>query len=177
MPTFPAPGSRAHRASAFTLVELVLIMALLGAVLFLVLPSFQSLLQGTVEKEVNRLTGVIRLLRNEAVLTRRPYRLVIDLKQHEYVVEERTLDGKYVAVTRPPLLAKHAFPPAFQVKDLILNGNTRYPLVERRVEIALDASGFMDPFALRFAVDGVKYTLAVSGFTAEVSLKEGHDVE
>lgn len=155
----------------------MLILALLGAVVFFVLPSFQSLLQGTVDKEVGRLAGVIRLLRNEAVLTRRPYRLVIDLKRQEYFVEERTLDGKYMAVSRPPILARHAFPAAFRIKDLILNGNTRYPLTDRRVDLTLDTSGFMDPFALRFVVDEAKYTLVVSGFTAEVRLKEGHEPE
>jgi hypothetical protein len=145
-------------------------MVVLGVVMFLAVPAYQNLLQGTVDKEVNRLTGVIRLLRNEAVLTRRPFRLVIDLKQREYFVEEWTLQGKYVARSTPSVLAKHRFPPAFKIQDLILNGNTRYPLVERRVDLALDVSGFMDPFALRFSVDDVNYTLEFSGFTSEVNL-------
>ncbi len=155
----------------------MLVLLLLGLLMFLAMPAFQSLLEGTAQRETARLVGVVRMLRNEAVLTRKPFRLVIDLKQGEYLVEERTLDGKYVERSDPRLLAKYRLPKAFQIKDLILNGNTRYPLVDRRVDLMLDVSGFMDPFWLRFSVDGVNYTLKVSGFTSDVDLVKGHDLE
>jgi hypothetical protein len=155
----------------------MLVLGLLAILMFLALPAFQSLLEGTAHRETARLAGVVRLLRNEAVLSRRPYRLVIDLKAGEYLVEERTLDGRYVESTQPPILARHRFPAAFHVQDLILNGNTRYPLVDRRVDLMLDVSGFMDPFALHFSVDGQDYTFKVAGFTADVDLVQGHDLE
>ncbi|HEX7928484.1 MAG TPA: prepilin-type N-terminal cleavage/methylation domain-containing protein, partial [bacterium] len=154
----------------FTLIELMLVLSLLAMVMFLALPAFQAVLQGTVDKEVGRLTGVIRMLRNEAVLTRKPFRLVIDLKERQYWVEEWTLEGRYVERTTPAILAKHRFPTAMKIQDLILNGNTRYPLIDRRVDLVLDVSGFMDPFALRFAVDDVNYTLEFAGFTSDVNL-------
>lgn len=177
MRTSATPTSDARRAPGFTLIELILVLALLGLLMFLALPAFQSLLEGTTQREISRLTGVIRLLRNEAVLTRKPFRLVIDLRQGEYWAEERTLDGKYVERSDPRLLAKYRLPKAFQVKDLILNGNTRYPLVDRRVDLMLDVSGFMDPFWLRFTVDDVDYTLKVSGFSSDVDLVKGHALD
>jgi prepilin-type N-terminal cleavage/methylation domain-containing protein len=177
MPTSAARTSDSWRATGFTLIELILVLGLLGLLMLLALPAFQSLLEGTAKRETARLTGVIRLLRNEAVLTRRPFRLVIDLRQAEYFVEERTLDGKYVERHEPSALAKYRFAKGFQIKDLILNGNTRYPLVDQRVDLVLDVSGFMDSFALRFTVDGVAYTLKVSGFTADVDLVKGHALD
>ena len=170
MRTFPARTSRAGRAPGFTLIELMLVLVLLAIMLFLALPAFQSLVQSTTEREVNRLTSLIRLLRNEAVLTRRPYRLVFDLKQREYFVEELSLNGQLVEQTDPAILRRHRLPPSFQVKDIVLNGDTRHPMADRRVDLTLDTSGFMDPFALRFTVDGTYYVLEVAGFTSDVNL-------
>src|SRR5690242_20618921 len=108
------------------------------------------------------------------LMIRRPPRSTLfpytTLFRSQYWAEEWTLEGRYVERTTPAILAKHRFPTAMKIQDLILNGNTRYPLIDRRVDLVLDVSGFMDPFALRFAVDDVNYTLEFAGFTSDVNL-------
>jgi len=149
-------------------------MTVLALVMGLAVPAFQSLLEGAAQRESARLAGVIRLLRNEAVLTRRPYRLVLDLKEGEYFVEERDSSGAYRPRSEPRLLARYRLPSSMKIKDLVLAGNSRYPLTERKVPLAVDSSGFMDAFALHFSIGGDEYTLTVAGFTAETSLVPGY---
>lgn len=173
MPTSAATNSR-RRDGGFTLVELLVVLALLSLFTFLAVPAFQSLLEGAAQRESTRLTGVIRLLRNEAVLTRRPYRLVVDLKEGEYFVEERDRSGRYNERSDPRLLARYRLPPSMKIKDMIVAGNSRYPLTERQVPLAIDPSGFMDAFSLHFSVGDSEYTLTVSAFTAETSLVSGY---
>jgi len=152
----------------------LVVLTLLSLFVFLAVPAFQSLLEGTAQRESARLSGVIRLLRNEAVMTRRPFRLVLDLKEGEYFVEERDRNGKYAPVSGPRILTRYPLPSSMKIKDMVLAGNNRYPLTEQKVPLAVDASGFMDAFSLHFSVSGNEYTLTVSGFTAETSLVPGY---
>jgi type II secretory pathway pseudopilin PulG len=154
--------------------ELMLVLALLAVLMLIALPAFQSLLQSSLQQEVNHLSGVIRLLRNEAVLTNTRYRLLLDLKRSGYSVERQDEFGSYEPVHQPRELAPHAFPPAVELEDLVLLGRTYEPDEPEPLPIVVDASGYVDPFLLRFTVADEPYTLRVSGFTGRVELVTGH---
>ncbi len=162
------------RLRAFSLLEMLLVLGLLAVLMFITLPALQNLLQGQLTREVNRLTSVIRVLRNEAILTRNTFRLVFDFQANAYSVEQATPSGEFGQRRDPSILAPHRLPTDFKLQDVMLFGDLEHPLSEKPVPVVLDASGFMDPFLLHFVAGGAPYTIRVSGFTAELHLLPGY---
>jgi type II secretory pathway pseudopilin PulG len=154
--------------------ELLLVLALLSVMMLIALPAFQNLLQSSLQQEINRISGVIRLLRNEAVLTNTRYRLMLQLKENRYFVERQDDTGLYVKVDDPRVLAPHRLPGSLQVQHLLLLGHVYDTDEAEPVPILVDSSGYIDPFLLQFTQDGADYTLRVSGFTGRVELVTGY---
>jgi prepilin-type N-terminal cleavage/methylation domain-containing protein len=178
MPISPAGTSRgAGRPGGFTLLEVTVTLAVLALAAFLVMPAFQNLVQRDRASEAQRLRGVLRLLRNEAILTRTRYQVVIDLKGGRYHIERQTLDDKPQVVTEPRLLGEHRFPAGWTLKRMLIYGSTNEPLVERPVPIVIDASGFIDPFLLQFEESGEPWTLREVGWVGRIELVPGHVTE
>jgi Tfp pilus assembly protein FimT len=149
----------------------IVVMSLIAGVS---VPLFQNMLQGQVQRESTRLSRLIRVLRNEAVLTQTDFRLVIDLKEQSYWVEARAGD-QFKPRTDTSALRKYTFPASFRLTDLVVLGGMHAKNSEERpVPITVDATGFMDPFLLHFSVDGVDYTFKVAGFRAAVDLLNGY---
>lgn len=151
----------------------MLVLALLGMVMMLAVPAFQSLLQDSLDKEINRLTGVLRLIRNEAVLTRKTFRLMFHLKEGRYSIEEKTAFGNFVPRGDPKALMPHQFPASFVLKDIVVLGNRFERRREAPVPVVVNNSGFVQPFLLHFSEDGKPWTLKVRGFTAKITLEAG----
>jgi len=151
----------------------MLVIALLGIIMLLALPAFQSLLQGDLEREMTRLTGVVRMIRNEAVLTRRPFRIVFDLKEGAYAVEQRDSFGRYFQRNEPKSLKPHKLPASIVLRDMKVFGSRFERLREQPVPVAINSSGFIQPFLLHFTEDGKLWTLKVEGFTGDMKLEAG----
>lgn len=154
--------------------EVFLVLFLLSLVMLLVMPSFQSMIQGGLQREVNRLIGVMRLVRNEAVLTHTAFQLVWELEEASYQVEAADDDGQFVARQDPPELRRHQWPKDFKIRDMVMFGRTVRTEPEVRVAIRIDPSGFMDPFLLHLRRGETDYTLRVAGFTGRLELLEGY---
>jgi competence protein ComGC len=153
--------------------EMMIILLLLGVMMFLAVPAFQNLLQGRVQQETNRLAGIIRLLRNEAVLGRATFRLMVDFKERRYSVEQLASNGEFIQRTDPAQLRPHAFPGAFQLKALIMYGEDVSRERKEPIPIVIDPSGFIDPFLLQFTENDAPYTFRITGFTGRVELVKG----
>ena len=153
--------------------ELLLVLGLVAMLMFLAVPMFQNLLQSTLQQEVNRISGVIRLLRNEAVLTNSRYRLMLALKESRYFVERQLPDGSYETVQDPRVLSPHSFPSDMRLQTLLLLGHIYRADKTEPLPVVVDASGYIDPFLLHFTVADQDYTLRVAGFTGRVELEEG----
>lgn len=152
MPIYPARiysarPRRGDSASGFTLIELLLVMGLLSLTLVLVTPTFFSMFKGDRDREMSRLVRVMRMARNEAILTGRRHRIWFDLKAHRYEFEQE-IDGAFVAYERPRIMRAHALPTALRMVDVIIVGEGSERIRDQRVPIIIDNSGYMDPFML-----------------------------
>ena len=88
----PAPtttSSTNRRARGFTLVEILLVLAIIGMVMALGLPAIQRVTYQRVNSTTRKFVGLIRTIRNDAVLLNNIYRLVIDLDRKLYWVESQ----------------------------------------------------------------------------------------
>ena len=163
------------------MLELLVVITLLALVMMMSVPAFTSLLQNSVDKELERLRGVVRLMRNEAILKRRPMRLVFDLAENSYSVEERTDFGEFAPRTDHKILRPHSFG-QLKLLDVVVYGN-RYEEPkeqdsdgERRhlVPVVVDVSGLVDPFQIHLSDGDQSWTLKVSGLAARITVEEGY---
>jgi Tfp pilus assembly protein FimT len=153
---------------------MLVVLVVLSLIAAVSVPLFQTLVQGKVQREATRLSRLIRILRNEAVLTHTDFRLVISLKEQAYWVEARSGD-KYQVRTDAAVLRKHTLPATLSLVDLVVLGGLHSREAELRpTPITVDSSGFVDPFLLHFNSDGADYTFRVSGFRAAVDLLNGY---
>lgn len=156
-----------RRRGGFTFVEALVALAILTGLLLVVLPNMQRLLQGEREREFRRLATVIRMARHEAVLSRTPHRLRLDLATGEYLVERYVKDvrdrpGEFRPVEDIRALATHTLPESLELMDLVLYGESSERLTDRPVEVAFDATGFMDRFLLHVRDEDVVWTFRTS---------------
>lgn len=174
MRTSPTNNSdRGAAPAGFTIIELMLVLVLLIAVMSLAIPTFQVLLQDSLEKEVSRLGGVVRLVRNEAILTRRPFRILFDLKKSSYTVEEEDEFGRFLPRDDHKLFRPHTLPDSIELKDLMVYGSRFDRKYDKKVPIMVNVAGFVDPFSLQLFIDGKPWTILLKGFSASIKLKEG----
>ena len=167
-------SDRKRRRGGYTFIELMIVMTLLAVIMSFSVPAFQSLLEGTVTKEVNRLTGVVRLVRSEAILTRKTFRLVFDLERHGYAIEEKNPFGKFELKNEPRSIAPHEFDDSIRIRDIMIFGRRLERMDTSQAPVVIDDSGFMDPFLLHLDVDGKPHTLRVAGLKAKMELLDGY---
>lgn len=88
MPTTPPASSRALNGG-FTLVELLLVMALLAVVLGIALPTLSSFFKGrALDYEARRLLSLAHLAQSRAVSEGIPMQLWVDADENSYGLEE-----------------------------------------------------------------------------------------
>ncbi|MFI4859634.1 MAG: prepilin-type N-terminal cleavage/methylation domain-containing protein [Phycisphaerales bacterium JB063] len=78
----------------FTLIELILVLIIIGALLAVVAPSLRGLRSSTrLSDTAEQLLSMIHLASNRAATEGRPYRLVIDETEHLCWIEAQTAGG------------------------------------------------------------------------------------
>ena len=171
MQTSPAKISEPHSPPrGVILVELVVVIALIGVLLLVTVPNFQRMLQTSLEAETGRLAGMIRALRNEAVLSGARFRLMVDLREQSYFVEMMGQTGEFIRSDQE-YLRLHNLPESMELRALELMGETIRPERDLKpVPIFIDTSGAIDPFTLYFKYQGADYAFRVRGFTGKVEL-------
>lgn len=107
------PGRR-RRLAAFTLIEILAVVAILALVATVVLPNFGALRDRRLRNEAQRLAGQLELARERSVVTGVPHRVEFDLENDGYRVE-------WLRGGKPP-------PPPPDIADLDLRGSSPLPL-------------------------------------------------
>lgn len=83
--------------AGFTLVEILMVLAIIAAVMALGLPALSRVTYQKVNSTTRKFVGVVRTVRNDAVLLTSIYRLAFDLEKRTWWVESqrelRTLDA------------------------------------------------------------------------------------
>lgn len=80
-------GPRPGAAAGFTLIEVILVIALMAIIFIVVVPNFNVVPSSEASSKINGLAGDIRAAYDMAVLHRKPYRLVFEFKTADYWLE------------------------------------------------------------------------------------------
>jgi len=156
-----------------TFIEIMVALVIMTLLMLVALPAFRVMFEGDRERELNRLVATVRSLCTEAVLGREAYRLQIDLPEQQYTPQIRDAAGRYVPIPGAKELAAHKLPGTVRLVDLFPYGATGGAITARPVSIAIDRSGFIDPFLLHVREGREDWTLRV-GFTCRPEVLPGY---
>ncbi len=76
--------------NGFTLIEMMVVLAVLGVMLTLIIPRLADLGEANLKRSARHLTGMIRFLRDEAQAKKNTYRLRFDVQAGHYWAEVMT---------------------------------------------------------------------------------------
>lgn len=139
-------GETRSRARAFTLIELILVMALLVIVIAAVAPSLSKFFHGrNLDAEARRLLSLTRLGQSRAVSEGTSMRLWIDAQRHTY-----GLQGEYGGSTVDNSTRIYQLDPDLAI-EVVRNSGNRSTL---RSTAGMARDGSSTAVAIRFLADG-----------------------
>ena len=158
-----------EKTSGFTLIELSVVILLAGLLITLTIPRFQTLtISDHLKSSTRKLVILIDNLRNEAVRNHRDYKLIFDLSENSYWVEnsEMTdLDRLKAHETRSK------FPEDIKILDILFIGGEKQTSGEANVRFY--RKGYIQPSLIHIADDHKReFTISLSPFLGEVKVME-----
>jgi prepilin-type N-terminal cleavage/methylation domain-containing protein len=155
----PAMGC-VNLSYGFTLVELLLVIALVGVVLFLAVPATRdTLTAGKLKKASRELIGLERKLRVEAVRDQTDYILCIDIPSATYWVITSDMTPERLSEVKE---AARQLPTGITILDIVGEKNQKKSAGE--VKIKFGKNNLCPPLVIHLAEEENKMTLVVNPF-------------
>ncbi len=177
MRIFPARNcEHSSRTPGFTLIELLVVLALLSITLVMVMPALNGAFQSEREREILRISRLIRMIRNESVLTSRRHRILFDLPNNTYSVEWEDADGGFLTFDQPKNLRPHQIPKSLRMIEVLPGGQGARPIRDRPVYIMIDSSGFIDPFTLLLREGKAVHAIRVATLMGRIDRASGDEL-
>jgi len=154
-----------RKQEGFTLLEILVVMLIIGALLFIAIPKFQDMTQVNIKSASRNLTATIKYLYNEAAFKKNIYRLTFDIENGEYWVE--SLNGNEFGLSEDSSQIRHRLPNGIYFKDIVTERTLdRNPLEEENEYILFLPTGFVEPAVIHIYTDDERYyTLATKPYT------------
>ena len=80
-------AGRRRRAAAFTLIEMLAVVAIFALMAAFVMPNLATLGSRTLQRQAQRIGGQLELARQRAIVTGIPHRMWLDLDDASYRLE------------------------------------------------------------------------------------------
>lgn len=150
--------------AGFTLLELLAVIMVIGALLSLVAPGLDAVRGRGLADFANRLCLTINHARQEAALTSRPWRLEIDPVE-KIIRFQRRRGAEFVPLNNPPF-AETRLQPGIEITELTINGQ---PVADTG-QVYLFPTGEQDTFSLTLAGGERQRTLSM-GFVGAAEVR------
>lgn len=145
---------------AFTLIEILVVMFLIGAFLAIAVPRFKDITDVNVKSAARQISGTVKYLYNEAIFKKNIYRLVFDLDTQEYWVEY--LEGDKFTPAVDPLLKKKKLPTGISFSDIFTERTTEKVDNGNEVFLVFLPTGFVDFAVIHLKTSSDNYYTVVT---------------
>jgi prepilin-type N-terminal cleavage/methylation domain-containing protein len=95
------PSNGGSTPEGFTLIEVLIVLAIISFVMALALPSIERVTYQRINSTTRKFVGLVRTIRNDSILLNSIYRLAIDFDRKTYWVESQKEFKLLAAVTEP----------------------------------------------------------------------------
>jgi type II secretion system protein H len=173
-----APGrARVAARAGFTIIELMLVIALIGVIASIVTVSWRAILPyEELNAEVRRLSNLVQTARSEAISRSAEYQIVYDLATNEYwLLPPFGEDGRFEAEPekRTPIL-KHRFTPEITFESVTIDGEQFTQ--DEQLFVRFDAVGSSNAHTVVLKQTGESerwFTIEVLSLTGQIRFHEG----
>lgn len=166
----PLSGARRPRQEGFTLVELVLVVAVLVIAAGMALPRLPDVAGLSLEREGGRVERLIRVVRTRAVSLSRYYRLELDLEEHTIRAEYFGPEGLFIVDDEVRTLV---LPDSVAIVDVWNRGQGK--VVEGRARLGISPRGYVEPSIIHLADHREKILSVIPAvLSGQVSVVEGY---
>jgi general secretion pathway protein H len=153
----------------YTLIELIVVMALIGVILGVAAPKIRDVLandplKGTARKMI----GLVYDARNESIRTHAAHALHMDMETNRFWIDTEMMSDEERELARKegPVL-----PDTVRIQDVWLENKGKKSAGETR--ILFSEEGYVQPAAIHLTCkDGRKWTLTLSPFIGQVKIFE-----
>ena len=150
------PAAAKHdMGRGFTLLELLVVILIVGMLLSLVAPGLDSVRARGLADTADRICLAINQARQEAMLSSRTWRLMIDPVEKTFRFQQR-LGAEFVQLNTPPF-TESRLQPGIQLAELTINGQD----VSGAGRVYLFPSGEQDAFSLTLIQGERRRTLSL----------------
>lgn len=164
-------AGNSNRPAGFTLVELTVVVALISLFVLLSLPLMMRVGTDPLEGTARRLSGTIKYLFNEAVLTGLEHRLIFDLGNGTYRAQVLHPDGELRAEPDPK--GSSSLPERVRFRDLQVPG--RGTFTGGQVTTRIFPSGWIEETIIHLAAEnGELLTVRIMPLTGTTETFAGY---
>ncbi len=158
-------------AAGFTLIELVVVMAILASVLLIAFPGMGVLDDFAFRSETRRMAGLFRYLDDRATIEGRYYRVWFFPEDDSFSVES-SADGVEFGAVQDPDIQGRALGSSTDLEDVYIAGLGTISRGEAAV--IFNPSAGADPFSLHLKRDKESVTLRYNPYSGKVRILRGH---
>jgi len=157
--------------SGFTLIELVVVIAILATVLLLAFPGMNALEGYGFRSDARRMAGLIRYLDDTATTEGKYYRVWFYPEDDSLRVESSP-DGVEFSAARDTDIGTFTLNKATDIEDIVIAGLGKVATGEAAV--IFNPSAGADPFSLHLKRGDSQLTLVYNPYSGKVKIIKGH---
>lgn len=162
--------------AGFTLIELAMVMLVIGIIMVVAMPRVGGMLERQqMRRTINVLRGTVKQLQARAALTKRTYRLTVDLDRHVLSVcylDTRDIEGCRPEPTRE--LRDYVLPhPAVYILDVVTPEGEK--IREGFARTHFYPTGFAEPSIIHLGSDTEqRHTVMIEPLTGRIRVYDGY---
>ncbi|MFQ5427883.1 MAG: Tfp pilus assembly protein FimT/FimU [Thermodesulfobacteriota bacterium] len=155
----------------FTLIELIVVIAILASVLIIAFPAMKTLEGYGFRSDARKMAGLIRSLDDSATAEGRYYRFWFYVEDESFMVESSS-DGEEFSPVADPDIRGFKLGRATEIEDIVISGLGRISSGEAAV--IFNPSAGADPFSLHLQQGELQLTLSYNPYSGKVKIIQGY---